>query len=101
MANRDKETKKFLTGAVIGSVLGICVASMYAASKKASTQNRSLDALGKAIIHMGEILKGSDTTDTPLIHNLGKSIHKHEETISDVVEILSSGIHLWQKFRKG
>jgi len=101
MSNLDKDTKKFLTGALLGGVLGICLASMHSASKKASKRNSTLDAIGKVVIHAGEILKSRETADSPIVHNIGKSIHNQEETISDVLEIVSSGIHLWQKFRKG
>ena len=101
MSSLDKDTKKFLAGALLGGVIGIWVASMHSASKKASKRNHTLDAIGKAVIHVGEILKSRETADSPMMHNLGKSIHNHEETISDVLEIVSSGINLWQKFRKG
>jgi gas vesicle protein len=101
MSSLDKDTKKFLAGALLGGVLGICLSSMHSASKKGSKHNKTLDALGKAVIHMGEILKSKETADSPIIHNFGKSIHEHEETITDVLEIVSSGLNLWQKFRKG
>ena len=101
MSSLDKDTKKFLAGALLGGVIGICLSSMHSDSKKATKRNKTLDAIGKAAVHVGEILKSRDTAESPMIHNIGKTIHNHEETISDVLEIVTSGIHLWQKFTKG
>ena len=92
MANLDKKSKTFLTGAIVGGIIGICAASLCKREKKSPVQ-----ALGDVIIQMGEVLNAAKA---PILHSAGKKIHKHEDEISDVVELISSGMKLWEKLRK-
>ena len=94
MANLDKKSKTFLTGAVLGGIIGICAVALCKREKK---DKSAIQALGDAVIQMGEIL---NTAKTPALHQAGKKIHKHEEEIADVVELISSGMKLWEKLRK-
>jgi gas vesicle protein len=100
MGNLDKNSKTFLTGALIGGVLGVCAVSIYSASKKGGKHKSHMNVLGKAVAEMGDILSSKKTAKMPVIHTIGKKIHKHEDSISDAIDLISSGIHLWEKFRK-
>jgi gas vesicle protein len=96
MANLDKDTKTLLTGAVIGGVIGFCASSLL---KKGKKEKSVIESLGKAVVHIGEILN-KDTAKIPGVHAIGKKIHKHEDAILDIVELISTGISLWEKFKK-
>lgn len=101
MANHDKHSHPFLTGAIIGGIVGICATALYAASKKKQKKGNSpLNQIEEVVIRIGEILSTKDMAKVPMAHMVGKKIHEHENVISDVVEVISSGIHLWEKLRK-
>lgn len=101
MSKRDKDSKNILTGALIGGVIGVA-ATLFFASKNGDKENRSsLSSLGRLIVHMGEMLNAHDVNHTPIIKDVEKKVHKHEDTVSDVLEFISSSMHLWEKIRKG
>lgn len=92
MANLDKKSKTFLTGAVVGGIIGLFAARLCKSEKKSAMQ-----AFGDVIIQMGEALNAAKT---PALHNAGKKIHQHEDEITSAVDMISSGIKLWEKLKK-
>lgn len=102
MEKIDDDTKNILIGALIGGVLGVCTASLFLGSKNQEKESESaLSALGKVVVHIGEMLHSQDVKQTPFLKDVEKKVHKHENTISHVLEMISSGIHLWEKIKKG
>ena len=96
MSNLDKGTKDFLIAAAIGGVLGICLASIFSSKRE---DRSSLSTLGQMIVQMGEMLDKRTVKHTPIIDDLEKQAHKHTDVISDVIELITAGIHLWKKLK--
>lgn len=102
MQNLSKESKNILIGTLIGGAIGVCLASIYLASKKEERKSdSSLSTLGKVVVQMGEMLTSEDVKSTPLIKDVEKKAHKHEGAILEILDLLSMGIHVWEKFKKG
>jgi len=102
MQKIDKETKNILIGTAIGGILGVCTASIFLASRnQAKERAPSMDTLSKIITHFGEVLSDQDIKKTSIVKGIEKKINKHENTIDDVLNIISSGLHLWNRIKKG
>ena len=100
MEKIDDETKKILLGVLIGGVLGVCAASIYCKSKHQGKGGKSsISALGRVAVHVGELLTGEEVKRAPFIKDVEKRVHEHEDTIASVLDLISSGIHLWEKFK--
>jgi hypothetical protein len=97
MANRAKNDNAILITAVLAGIAGFCIASICRKEKK---EESPIEALGDAVIQIGEILNRKETSKIPGAHTIGKKIHRHEGVIKDAMELISTGIHLWEKFRK-
>ncbi len=83
-------------------LLGICVVAVYMAAKKPTPPEKSsTSSLGKIVTHLGELLTTDNVDRTPFTHDMEKKVHQHEDTISTVLDLISSGLHLWDKFKKG
>jgi hypothetical protein len=50
---------------------------------------------------MGEMLDGRTVKHTPFINDLEKGVNRNADVVSVVLELISTGVHLWEKFRKG
>ena len=96
MSSHDKEPN-LVIGAVIGGVVGIGVLAIFLATRKSS--NSPLHTIGKVIGHIGEIFEEQDIKEPARLKAMEKKLHKHEDTISDVVEFIATGINLWKKYK--
>lgn len=102
MQKIDKDTKNILLGITIGGILGIGAASFMLASKKHAKEDKtSSDTLGKIVSQFGEVLSDHQIKKPSFVKGLEKELHKHENTIGDVLDIVSSGLHLWNTIKKG
>ena len=91
-----KKDPKSVSGAVICGVIGISAIGLYLIFRKKDT---ALDEIGKMISHVGEILDNHHVSQPALIKDLGKTLHHNESTIGAVVDWISKGISLWEKFK--
>lgn len=84
----DKETKNFLIGSAIGGAVGLGLALYFLSSGKKANSMEHIAS------HLGEMLNCKE------LKRVEKKVHTHEETIDDVLNIISAGIHLWGKIKK-
>lgn len=101
MSNLDKGSKDILLGALIGGVLGACATAVYFSSKTGEKPERSsLSSIGRLVVQMGEMLTQQGVHQTPIVRDIEKKVHAHEDTVANVMALVSLGIQLWEKFRK-
>ncbi len=93
----DDSTKKIVLGAVIGGIVGIGAAALYAATRSSS----SFGSVGKALRHVGDIVEKGRKKGECFAEDVEKKINKEEDLIVTVVEIASAGLHLWNKLKRG
>jgi len=87
---------KVVVGALIGGIVGIGAIAVFLALRKKET---SLDHLGKVISNMGEILDSHRIDEPAPVKNLGKKLHRNEDTVGEVVDWIATGLSLWKKFK--
>ena len=101
MEKIDKDTRNILIGALIGGVIGVCGASLLESIKhKKQGKSSTLSSVGKVVVHLGELLNDEDVKHTPGVKNLEKVVRDHETTIADVLDIIASGVHLWDQIKR-
>ncbi len=96
MSNHDKNSN-LVIGLVIGGVVGIGILSIYLAAKR--SKEAPLSTIGQAIIHIGEILENNGIEGPAVIKNFEKKVHKHENSIDEILGWVATGIHLWKQFK--
>jgi len=104
MVKLDEDSKDILLGTLIVGVLGICAAALYFSTREKGRETEaktSLSSMGRIIMQVGELLSSPDVSHAPFVKDVEKKMHKHESAISDVLELISVGVHLWEKIRKG
>ncbi len=97
MSSHDKEDSTWVIGALIGGVVGIGALTFYIACRK--QQQSPLHTIGKVIGHIGEIFESEGVQEPTRLKDVERKIHRHEDTISDVVEWVAIGVKLWKKFQ--
>lgn len=94
----EKDTKKILMGAVIGGAIGLGVTIWLSSNNKGKS---SFDMIGKTILQLGEMIdKGCHETQE-FLHDAETKVSKEGNTFSTAVEWITTGINLWNKFKKG
>lgn len=102
MEKIDKDSKNILIGAAVGGIIGLCVGSVLFGSKReAKKEKTSLGNLGNLVDQIGEVLSSHDVKEPPFVKKIEKEVHRHENTIVDVLDMVSSGLHLWERIKKG
>lgn len=96
MSNHDKDSK-LVIGALIGGVVGIGALSLFLATR--GSKRSSMNTIGQAIVRMGEIFENHGIEEPSSVRNMEKKIHKHEETVEQVLDWIAAGMHLWKKFK--
>lgn len=96
MSNHDKHSH-LVVGLVIGGVVGIGALSIFLAAKRC--KEAPFSTIGQAILHFGEILQNSGLEEPAPIRHFEKKIHKHENSIDEVLSWVATGIHLWKHFK--
>lgn len=96
MANQDKDSKLFV-GLLVGGAVGIGALAIFLATRK---DKAPLNTIGEAILKVGEILDSHHIEEPASMKLMDKKIHRHENTIGEVVDWLATGLHLWNKYKK-
>jgi gas vesicle protein len=96
MSNLDKDSKLFM-GIVIGGVVGIGALTIFLATRRG--KESPLNSIGEAIVHIGEIFEKHDIEEPAPMRKIEKKILKHENTISEVLDWVATGIDLWKKIK--
>ncbi len=97
MGSMDKDARDVLIAGLIGAALGVAAVSIY----YASTARASGNSLGRAMVRMGEMLDGSGVGDVPGLKNVDRKMDKYEDTVADVLSLISTGIRVWDKIKRG
>ena len=92
-----KKESNEISGALIAGIVGISVLVVFLAARRGKEE--PLSAIGETISHVGQIFEKHTIEEPAPIKNLAKQIHKNENTISDVAELVALGINLWKKFK--
>ncbi|MBI2743530.1 MAG: hypothetical protein HYX48_06405 [Chlamydiales bacterium] len=95
MSNQDKDSKLFV-GLLVGGVIGIGALSIFLATRRSG--GSSLNTVGEAIARVGEILDSHGINEPDSLKSVEKKIHRHESSVSEVLEWVATGLHLWKKF---
>lgn len=82
-------------GALIGGLVGVGALTVFLALRK----DKPLGSIGETISHVGEVLEDHNIEAPAPIKAMGKKLHKHENTLIDVVDWVATGINLWNKFK--
>lgn len=104
MSNNNKDSNNsMLIGALIGGVVGALATAIYLSSKDEGHEckSSSSSAFGRIIMQMGEMLSSEDMRKTHVTKGVEKNAQKYEDTVSDVLRLVSSGMNLWEKIKKG
>ncbi len=95
MSQPDQDSKLFV-GLLIGGAVGLGALTLFLATRK---NKAPLNTIGEAILRMGEILDEHNIEEPAPVKRMEKKIHRHENSIGDVVEWVATGLHLWKKFK--
>lgn len=101
MSKVAKDSKEIVLAALIIAVLGTSLGAILLLSKKDKGSKSSVSAIGKLMIHMGGMLSTQDINRIPILKNIEKEVNKHKASISDLLKLVSSGLDVWEKIRKG
>ncbi len=95
MSNYDKDSKLFV-GLLIGGAVGLGALTIFLATRK---EKVPLSRIGETILRVGEIL-GEHHVDEPApVKRMEKEIHSHQHCITEVMDWVATGLHLWKKFK--
>jgi hypothetical protein len=97
MASKKTNDSKLVTGAIIGGLIGVSTLAIYLATRN---QKSSLNRFGETISRVGEILEEHNIQEPAELKVIERKIHKHEDSITELMGWVATGIDLWRKFKK-
>jgi sensor c-di-GMP phosphodiesterase-like protein len=96
MSNQSKDSKLFV-GIVIGGVIGVGALTVFLVMR--NDKESPLQTIGQAILHAGQIFQSHNVAEPAPIKNIEKKMKSNENTISEAIDWIASGIHLWKKLK--
>lgn len=97
MASKKTNDSKLVKGAIIGGLIGVSTLAIYLATRN---HRSSLNRIGDTIGRVGEVLEDHNIEEPVELKVIGKKIHKHEDSISELLNWVATGIDLWKKIKK-
>lgn len=96
---RNKDTSKVIIGAMIGALIGgTALYFLHARAMKKPLLNKIVGALSD----IGETLEESRAESADeAIDDIEKSLPEGENVVANALTLIATGIHLWNKFKKG
>jgi hypothetical protein len=95
MSKKNRKSK-LSKGAIIGGIVGIGALSVYLAMHNRNKKKPLLNSIGKAISYVGEVFDRYEIKE----HSPHQISKKSEKPVGDVIDWVSTGMHLWHKFKK-
>lgn len=101
MSNAGKKSKdRLLIALIIGAL-----STSFAAALLLSNGNEKKKPYGKSVgsrmIRMGQLLNAHPASRHPIIKDVEKKITQYEEAVSEILQLVASGLDLWGKIKKG
>lgn len=94
--NKPSKDQKII-GSIVGGLVGLgAIGLLFAMRQKKEVP---LNTISEILSHVGDILECHHIDEPRPLKSLGKHLHKNENTISEVVEWVATGINLWKKFK--
>ena len=97
MKKKSDADKKIVTRTLIVGIVAIGILAIYLALRKKKT---SLDNIGDVVSNLGDILESHQIEEPRVLKNFGKKLHKNEDSLESIVDLIGTGINLWKKFKK-
>lgn len=99
MQNTNKDSHDIFLAVVIGGILGAAGASLFFSSR--DRQGPPLNSLGRVMVQIGELLDEPQISHTRAAKEMEKKMDKYEGAVSEVIALLTAGMQLWEKMKKG
>lgn len=97
MASKKTNDSKLVTGAILGGLIGVSTLAIYLATRN---NRKPLSRIGETIDRVGEVLEEHDIREPEELRFIERKIHKHEDSISELLNWVASGIDLWKKIKR-
>jgi gas vesicle protein len=99
MSNENDNSKKLVLGLVLGAVIG--ASTLYFIKASRSQKTPILHKIGKIICEVGEELESSKIDSfSDIAQEIQKALPKNGDVLSGVLNWISTGVSLFQKFKK-
>lgn len=95
-SKKHNNESKIVTGVIIGGVIGVSALAIYLATRNGQAP---LNRIGETISRVGDILDEHDIEQPAALRVAGKKIHKNENTITEVLDWVATGLDLWKKLK--
>ncbi len=100
MLDNNDDTKKIVTGLIIGSVVGATI--MYAMHASRSKHPPVVQKIGKTLSEVGEMLEQCDFSGcSKFAHECEKNLPSERDVMDNILNWVETGMSLWKKFKKG
>ncbi len=100
MRNEQMDSKKVILGLIIGGVIG--AGALYCMKANRGHQPPLLKKLSKTLTNVGEMLENYNLEDScDVVHRIEDKLPTNTHIVSNVLDWVNTGMHLWKKFNKG
>lgn len=98
MNTQNQETRKIITGLLIGAVGAGALYCMCAASQR---KTPVLQKIGRSIANVGEMIEHCDLSSvTNVAESMEKKLPQGADMLNSLSDWVSTGLSLWKKFSK-
>ncbi len=96
----NDDSKKLLLGLIIGGIIG--AGALYCIQAGRNRKTPVLQKIGKTISDVGEMLENCNLDSaSDVMESIEKKMPSSADVISNLTDWVSTGMHLWKKFKKG